>query len=195
MAARAVNPRVPRDLEVISLKCLEKEPARRYATAQALADDLEGFLADEPIHARPVSRAEKTWRWCKRKPALTTSFLLILILLLIVLIGSPIAAYRINVARKSEQAEALAARKNLYAADMNLAAQALDSGNLARAIELLEKYRPFNSPSPRSSRREEAHSEVRKAERGMGNDSQSLLTSRPPRAFPRRRRRASNLAR
>jgi WD40 repeat protein/predicted Ser/Thr protein kinase len=132
---RRLNRAVPLDLETICLKCLEKDPSRRYATAKKLADDLGRFLADEPVHARAVGRTEKVWRWCRRKPALASLAASVLVLVVLLAVGAPIAAFRIN--RERQRAEAQA-----YTAEMNNVLQAWKEGQLKRAEDLLSAYIP-----------------------------------------------------
>jgi WD40 repeat protein len=79
--------RIPRDLETICLKCLHKEPGQRYASAAELADDLERYLAGEPIRARPVTRAERLVKWVKRHPALAGVYTLLVLVLVLGLGG------------------------------------------------------------------------------------------------------------
>jgi WD40 repeat protein/serine/threonine protein kinase len=93
---RAINPRIPRDLETIVLKAIEKEPARRYQKAEALAEDLRRFIDDEPILARQSGPIERAVRWGRRNPALATLGLLTFLLLAGISIASPIVAWHLR---------------------------------------------------------------------------------------------------
>lgn len=92
VSPRASNPEIPVDLETICLKCLQKDPSRRYQSASDLSDDLGRFLRREPVVARPVGRIERTWRWCRRKPTHAALFATAMSLVLVITIGGPIVA-------------------------------------------------------------------------------------------------------
>ncbi|MCZ7635472.1 MAG: serine/threonine-protein kinase [Verrucomicrobia bacterium] len=122
-----VNPRVPRDLEIICLKCLQKEPGRRYGSAGALAEDLARWLESRPIRARPTGWIERGWLWCRRKPALAA---LAGALVVTLVVASVVAAWRIAVARGHQRREA-------YYAAVALADRFIEDGSPHRAMELL----------------------------------------------------------
>jgi serine/threonine protein kinase/WD40 repeat protein len=99
---RKLNARVPRDMETICLKCLEKDPKRRYAAAGELADELRRFLDQKPIQARAVGPVARGWRWCKRYPTIAALSAAVLVTLLS---GSAISTH--FAVRASRNAEAM----------------------------------------------------------------------------------------
>jgi serine/threonine protein kinase/WD40 repeat protein len=141
-APSSFNRAVDRDLETICLKCLEKDPRRRYGSAEALAEELDRWGAHEPILARPVTRTERAWRWCRRKPALASLGSLVLVLLLVLGIGAPIVALRMDRLRQRAEQQRHEAKVQAYTSDMNNALEAWRTGNLKLARDKLESYRP-----------------------------------------------------
>ncbi|MGE0606779.1 MAG: SUMF1/EgtB/PvdO family nonheme iron enzyme [Pirellulales bacterium] len=101
VSPRQLNAAIPRDLETITLKCLRKEPGKRYATAGDLDADLGRWLDNEPIVARPVGRWEKAWLWCKRRPTVAAA----IALTLLAIVGSGIAIGAIQDAAAERQSE------------------------------------------------------------------------------------------
>jgi len=156
VSPRQLNPNVPQDLETICLKCLEKDRHRRYASAQALADELQRFLNDEPIQARPISAPARAWRWCKRKPGLAGLWVAVTLLLLTLSIGGPVVAYkqadlrgqaegaRAQAEGKRQEAEQESRRayRSYYAAQMNLAQRDWEIPAIASLLDRLTATRP-----------------------------------------------------
>jgi hypothetical protein len=123
VSPRLLNPRVTRDLETICLKCLQKEPARRYASARELADELKSFQEGRPIRARPVGAPERFRRWCRRHPARAAALGVSILLLLVVLIGG----FWFNRRLRGELGRTEAAQRELQQALTRQAAERLDA--------------------------------------------------------------------
>jgi tetratricopeptide (TPR) repeat protein/tRNA A-37 threonylcarbamoyl transferase component Bud32 len=87
VAPRSLQPRVPGDLETICLKCLHKDPHKRYSSAGELGDELACYLAGRPIQARPVGPWERAWKWARRRPAFASMLSVSVAALLVLLVG------------------------------------------------------------------------------------------------------------
>jgi WD40 repeat protein/tRNA A-37 threonylcarbamoyl transferase component Bud32 len=130
---RSINPKLDQDLETICLKCLAKEPAARYGSAEALAEDLERWLAGMPIVARPVPAWERVIKWVKRQRALAALVIMLLVALLGLIGGGIWFTLRL-------QQERDLANRGHYAADMNLARRSLEDGLRYQVREQLKDY-------------------------------------------------------
>jgi WD40 repeat protein len=128
---RLLNVSVPRDLETICLKCLEKDPRRRYETALDLAEDLERFAQRIPIRARPIAPAERIVRWCRRNPA-PAAVLFLLTATTILTTWASIHFRDLNQTIRIGQ----------YLSDMNVAARHLEQSDNSHAITLLKAHVP-----------------------------------------------------
>ena len=122
---------IPRDLETICLTCLQKNPAERYPTAEALADDVRRWLDGRPIHARPVSSMERTWRFCRRQPMVASLFATLLLTTTASAMALAILWRQSESARGAAVAARQIAESEQHTAEINL-------GAACSAIEYLE---------------------------------------------------------
>jgi hypothetical protein len=165
LAPHLLTPRLPNDLATICLKCLEKEPTRRYQTAQELADELDRFLQDEPIRARPASRLENAWRWCRREPALAILGASLVLVFALGFSGTVWgwrqALHHADAERKERQsathdreraeADRERADQNSYDSDIGFVQRKWDEGDLGAALNRLEAHLPRPGQKDRRS--------------------------------------------
>ncbi len=167
---RSIDPRIPRDLETIVLKAIDKDPRRRYQSADEMEEDLQRFINDEPIKARRVSLVERFTRWSRRNKALAASLSVVAVLMLLINIAGPAITLRLwrlntdlnvtknalteakNIAEKDRN-DAVASRElaieaqvqlkqELYKHDMQQMRVIYQDGNLGQARKLLSQYIP-----------------------------------------------------
>ncbi len=152
---RTLRPELDRDLETICLKCLEKHPNRRYGSAEALADDLDLWLAGKPIRARPVGPVERLVKWARRRPAVAAVYALLLLAGSLALGGggatwlwlradsqSRRTAEALEQAELSRQSEAEARRELARVSArhrVHLAHQAWEDNNVGQTLRLLDE--------------------------------------------------------
>jgi WD40 repeat protein/tRNA A-37 threonylcarbamoyl transferase component Bud32 len=146
---RRLNLAVRRDLDTVCLKCLQKDPRKRYASAAALADDLRRFRTGRPILARPVGRVERVWRWCRRNPVEAFLFSAVAASLVLGMATTSYYAHQAGVreqealdhARRAEEEQDRNYRR-WYAAEMNLAQKAWEEAYITVARRRLDALRP-----------------------------------------------------
>jgi serine/threonine protein kinase/WD40 repeat protein len=160
---RALDPRIPGDLETIVLKAIDKDPHRRYPSAEDIAEDLRRFRASEPIRARRVGRLERVWRWCRRNPGNAG---LLAALAAVVVVGFGLVTWKwretehqrrdladarrhalaenraARTARDREAGQRKRAENALYFSRIALAASAWQANDVRAAEQLLQQCRP-----------------------------------------------------
>ena len=133
---------IPRDLRTIALRCLEKQPERRYPSAAAMADDLDRWLAGEPIHARHVSLPERLWLHWKRKPLVTSLVAGLVVMATVILVGSSLFSIVLNASlKRAIEAEDLAQDqlRNGYLATARATRRTPMVGRRFESLDLLQR--------------------------------------------------------
>ena len=181
VAPRHLNPKLSCDLETICLRCLEKDPNKRYPSAQDVADELERFLSGEPIQARPLGRLARTWRWCRRHRLAAGFIASAILLLLTAAAGGLIVGYQQS--RLAAQLGTLVSQKNDLireqagrAAQQKLHAEQL--ANLAKEQQQLKQTAEFEAEKARHAMYGAAMSLAQQAVRDKRRESALELLDR-----------------
>ena len=142
VAPRLLNSVIPRDLETIILKCLEKSLPRRYGSAKLLAEELQRFVEGRPIVARPISRVAKAWRWCQRNPSVASLASLVILLLASVTLISAVSYVREAALRVKQEQLTLSeskAKENAIGAE-HIAEQEKEKAKASEALTRRNLY-------------------------------------------------------
>jgi eukaryotic-like serine/threonine-protein kinase len=133
---RELNPDIPRDLETIVLKAMSREPRGRYASARALAEDLEAFLEDRPIKARRTALVSRAWRWCRRNPAVASLALSTVVALSLAAVAGWVGYARTTAALAGEEDRRREAEREQHKAERATALAQQKSDQLEENLEL-----------------------------------------------------------
>ncbi len=130
---RRFDSSIPRDFETICLKCLERAPEKRFAAAQELVEELTRVRLGEPIRSRPISRAERLWRWCRRRPLVSGLLTSTFLSLTLGLLG-------VSIFWRQAAANAAAVQESLHRSRMNLISNHLQNGDIVGVREMLDRF-------------------------------------------------------
>src|SRR5262249_13215613 len=136
----SINSAVPLELAVICLKCLEKEPARRYPSAAAVGNDLERWLRREPISAHAATPAERLGKWVRRKPAHAALAATVVIAVASLVTGLLVYNRRISLAHQATQAANQALAVQLRQVEWQQAEASLAAGHTADAMAMFARF-------------------------------------------------------
>ena len=163
---RKLDSSVPRDLETICLKCLEKDADKRFGSAQELADELGRFVRREPIESRPISATARTWRWCRRKPVVAgltaTAALLLVAVAVVGMVGYVQTTRALGIAEE-QKSEARSAQRTAEGAK-EAADKERDAADKARTAETVQRRKAEDAKKAADKAREAETKQRRTAE-------------------------------